>query len=156
MEEGYCKGEVCNRESCQGIITERNSDGGCSCHINPPCSYCETSREYCPECDWDGREEQLETYEANKPNQAQIDAWAKQNKEWDDARTEFYRKFHTSEPVTEFNYRRESHSNSSMKMVGMYAVGSEIPMDKIIGTFGGRFEMNNKERGRFIYIAYTD
>ena len=66
LELGYCNGETCNRhndetgEICKGIIEEHYKDGGCSCHINPPCSYCETPSEYCPECDWDAREEKDE------------------------------------------------------------------------------------------------
>lgn len=66
-EPGYCKGEVCNRDGCKSLIQEHHSEGGCSCHINPPCSWCETSREYCPGCGWDGREEQIEAYRSIKP-----------------------------------------------------------------------------------------
>lgn len=82
---GYLPGEVCGRlftnnfqVVCEGIIKQADSDTGCSCHCgNPPCSHCTDSREYCPECDWDGREEQLahsqkmyEEYRAreNKPH----------------------------------------------------------------------------------------
>lgn len=56
-EEGYLKGDVCNREGCKGTIDEHDTDGGCSCHISPPCSYCETPREFCPECDWESIDE---------------------------------------------------------------------------------------------------
>lgn len=56
---GYEKGDICNRNGCIGIIDEYEGEGGCTCHINPPCSYCVDSRAYCPECSWDGREEQL-------------------------------------------------------------------------------------------------
>lgn len=65
--EGYEKGEQCNRDVtdglirkyCKGIIDEHESDNSCSCHLgHPPCSYCVDSRLYCPECDWDGYEEQ--------------------------------------------------------------------------------------------------
>lgn len=59
-EHGYSKGEKCNRDGCQGIINEHSAEGCCSCHINPPCSYCTTARGYCPECDWDGRDEQMQ------------------------------------------------------------------------------------------------
>src|SRR5579859_6879037 len=60
MELGYLKDEICNRDGCKGVIVEHDSDGCCSCHINPPCGYCTTSREYCPECGWDADQENKE------------------------------------------------------------------------------------------------
>lgn len=59
---GIYKGEKCNRNGCEGIIDEYEKDGGCSCHINPPCSYCEEDAAYCEACGWSGREEQLESW----------------------------------------------------------------------------------------------
>lgn len=67
-EEGYLKGEVCNRDGCKGVIEEGYKEGGCSCHINPPCSYCTTPSEYCPECGWDAYEEQSELWNAQLKN----------------------------------------------------------------------------------------
>ena len=55
---GYFKGEVCNRNGCKGIIEEHEKEGSCTCHINPPCTYCTTPSEYCPECGWDAEDEQ--------------------------------------------------------------------------------------------------
>lgn len=60
IELGYLDGEQCNRNGCKGVIAEHDSEGGCSCHTSPPCSYCVTSREYCTTCDWDAYEEELE------------------------------------------------------------------------------------------------
>ena len=57
MEIGYAKGEFCNREGCKGIIDEYPKEGGCSCHINTPCSYCTEETGYCPKCGWDAKEE---------------------------------------------------------------------------------------------------
>lgn len=52
--EGIEKGEICNRNNCKGIIDESDKQGdGCSCHINPPCSYCCEQNQYCPECGWE-------------------------------------------------------------------------------------------------------
>ena len=51
-EYGYCAGEVCNRNGCKGIIVEGEKEGSCTCHICPPCTYCTTQTEYCPECGW--------------------------------------------------------------------------------------------------------
>lgn len=69
MEEGLLKGEKCNRGGCIGIIEEGEKDGSCSCHINPPCSYCATHTEYCPICGWSAEEEQREYDLKNPPRQ---------------------------------------------------------------------------------------
>lgn len=58
VEPGFVKGEVCGRDGCQGIIEEHEKDGGCTCFINPPCSYCVEPCEFCPECDWQASDEQ--------------------------------------------------------------------------------------------------
>lgn len=60
--EGYVKGEICNRDGCKGIIEENEKEGSCSCHNNPPCSYCTTPSEYCPECGWDAYDELMDSY----------------------------------------------------------------------------------------------
>ena len=59
-EVGYVTGEICNRNGCKGIIENYGKEGSCSCHVNPPCSYCTASDEFCPVCDWDGNEEQMQ------------------------------------------------------------------------------------------------
>ncbi len=59
VDPGYFTGEVCNRNGCIGMIQEDPGDGGCRCHINPPCSYCSIDHHFCPECGWDGEQEQL-------------------------------------------------------------------------------------------------
>ena len=48
MEIGYFKGDICNRNGCQG--TMQRADGVCRCHLNPPCSYCENNEIICDEC----------------------------------------------------------------------------------------------------------
>lgn len=49
------EGDVCGRNGgeCKGIIQMRR-EGGCSCHINPPCASCVDAYPYCPECGWEG------------------------------------------------------------------------------------------------------
>lgn len=37
--EHFETGEKCPDKKCNGIL-ETTLDGGCSCHIHPPCSYC--------------------------------------------------------------------------------------------------------------------
>lgn len=51
---GTEEGDVCNRDKCQGIIVEEDTESSCSCHLNAPCSYCTTDRHFCPECGWEG------------------------------------------------------------------------------------------------------
>jgi hypothetical protein len=53
---GYIKGEKCNRNGCDGIINEIEVGDGCSCHINPPCSYCCNLNQYCDECGWENEQ----------------------------------------------------------------------------------------------------
>ncbi len=82
MEEGYEKGDLCNRNGCKGIIEEKDIDGCCSCHIAPPCGYCETNKGFCDICGWDGQEEQ-ESYISKfeeSITQEQKDKWEKDRK----------------------------------------------------------------------------
>jgi hypothetical protein len=37
---------------CQGVM-EYQTDGDCSCHINPPCSSCTDSVLRCSQCDYE-------------------------------------------------------------------------------------------------------
>jgi hypothetical protein len=162
--EGIEKGQACNRNGCHGIISEHDSDGSCSCHINPPCSHCTTAREYCPECGWEASDDQ---YEYDK---AQADYWnseagkkvqqhyQEQDRKWQESQKIFWDKFRSDEVVEELDYRIESHTHFSQKVSGCYPPGklTEDMMKKIRGTFGGRFQYNSPDRGRFVYIAYTD
>lgn len=67
-QKGLYKGEVCNRDGCKGIIDEKIVEGCCSCHIKPPCSYCTTPKEFCPECGWDAEAEQGLYFDSNVIN----------------------------------------------------------------------------------------
>jgi len=81
IELGYCKGEICNRNGCTGIIDEHDDGESCSCHINPPCSHCENNDQYCPECAWSNIDEENEYRKAHQPTQQQIDQWAKERED---------------------------------------------------------------------------
>jgi hypothetical protein len=48
---GLLDGEKCNRNNCNGVMVESATGGCCSCHISPPCSYCENMEFRCDECD---------------------------------------------------------------------------------------------------------
>lgn len=57
LEAGMEVGDKCNRGDCKGVIEETEGDyDGCSCHINPPCSYCVEDRTCCTDCDYTGAE----------------------------------------------------------------------------------------------------
>lgn len=152
---GYQKGEPCNRDGCNGVIDEHEKDGCCSCHINPPCGYCTTQTEFCPECGWSAEEEQNEYLaEVYKKNEAY---YIEQQKRFDEYLNLFYNKYRGLEPVTELEIRKESHTHFSMRVIGVFPSGSETKeslLSKIKGTFGGRFTKFNDYS--FEYIAYTD
>lgn len=54
--EGYCEGDICHRNECEGVI-EYHPVENCSCHISPPCSQCTAPRGYCPVCGWEEKDE---------------------------------------------------------------------------------------------------
>ena len=161
LVEGYSEGEVCNRNGCNGIIKEHEKEGGCSCHINPPCSYCTEPNAYCVTCGWDAKEEQDEydkqQMEVYKKNEAY---YAQQRKEFDEARDLFYKKYRGEIPAEKLEIRGESHTHFTMKKIGVFPKGSETYeslLPKVRGTFGGRFTTTiDKDSHRFEYIAYTD
>lgn len=157
IEVGLVKGETCNRDGCQGIIDEHEKEGGCSCHINPPCSYCTTDAAYCPECNWHPEDDipPVDT-EMDKKNR---EYYQRENEKWAAQRKSFYRKYNGQEPIEKLEMRNESHTHFSQIIIGVFPKGTETRAsieEKAIGTFGGRFELWNPERGSFKYIAYTD
>jgi hypothetical protein len=139
--EGYSKGEVCNRDGCQGIIQEHEKEGFCSCHINPPCSYCVDSVAYCELCDWDGYEEQKDyIYPSTQSN---FDFKVRTINDLDNSKIDWI---------------SESHTHFSMKKIGVFPKGTtpEEVAKEVRGTFGGRFSYFREDSQRFEYIAYTD
>lgn len=161
MNEGYSNGETCNRDGCAGIIDEHEKEGGCSCHINPPCGYCTEPNSFCSTCGWDAKEEQSE-YEAKKLEfyNKNKHYYEKQRKEFDEARELFYKKYRGEIPAEKLELRTETHTHFSMKVKGVFPKGSEnyeSLLPKVRGTFGGRFTtVVGEESYRFEYIAYTD
>ena len=158
-EPGYCKGDICNRKECKGIIAEHETDSCCSCHINPPCDYCTTAREYCPVCGWEGRDEQEESerIQSSAITKEQREAWDRRNKEWSDRRNAFYKKFHSKAGAEQLEIRGESHTHFTEIKRGVFPKGTETResvLPRIVGTFGGRF--NWFDETTFEYIAYTD
>lgn len=156
---GYFKGEICNRNGCVGIIDEKLIDGCCSCHISPPCSYCTTAKEYCPECDWDAETEQQESESANVKNFLESGQREHYENRWQkthDKEQLFLQRYRGELPISEIDYRIQGHSSCSQKVIGFFPAGatrSQIE-EKVKGTFGGRFASFNDRT--FEYIAYTD
>ncbi len=154
---GYCKGEVCNRNGCLGVIDEHEKEGSCSCHIHPPCSYCTTDTSYCPKCNWEPADDiNPVDPEIQRKNQ---EYYRKENERFQAARELFYEKYNGTEPITELEMRTESHTHFSQKVIGIFPPNTETQatlLPKIIGTFGGRWEGFNPTRGSFSFIAYTD
>jgi len=140
IEIGYLKGETCNRGGCIGIIDEYEKEGSCSCHINPPCSYCVNSSEYCPACEWDGREEQIE----------------KENERAEVKYTPIKIKTYQDLDNTKIDYIVSGHTSFTQICEGVYPEGitKEDVFEKVKGTFGGRFDRFSG--GHFKFIAYTD
>lgn len=73
-EKGYLDGEKCNRDGCEGIIYH-SPEGSCSCHINPPCSYCTDDGAYCPECDWSNADDNREVRRKELENPKPVFVW---------------------------------------------------------------------------------
>jgi hypothetical protein len=158
MELGVVVSELCNRDGCKGIIEEHEKEGGCSCHINPPCVYCTQQVAYCDSCGWEASEEVIIVSEKQKEiNRKNAEYFQKQNEEWQKARKEFYDEFNGKSQPTKLKIRKESHTHFSMKVFGVFPNGTETASSlrpKVEGTFGGRFTLLDDTR--FIYIAYTD
>ena len=157
MVPGYLKGETCNRNGCAGVIDEHPTEASCSCHINPPCSYCTDAREHCPECNWEGRDEQLEKQYKPVANDMQscynrmMAAQDVYRKKIEEARS-------GKSQVEKISWYDVQHTHFTMKKVGVAPVGMmRLEVEKeVIGTFGGRFEQFDEKTGAFTYIAYTD
>jgi hypothetical protein len=154
--EGYSKGEICNRDGCVGVIDEHDLDGGCSCHINPPCSYCETPKEYCPVCGWDAREEKDSYEKRYAPSEDQLKKWELEREERRKRDDEFYKRWRGELPIEKYEDRHEFHTHFTMIKFGVYPDSMTMDDVRLIvdGSFGGRFERFGN--GRFKFIAYTD
>lgn len=140
IKYGYEEGETCGRDQCKGIIKESALEG-CSCHISPPCSACTTDRCYCPDCDWQGKDDMaMDDFIVN------VDRITGTYKCWEPRPLD----------PTKLDYHNKPHSNSSMIKEGVYPPEMTMKevLAQVVGTFGGRFE--HFGGGKFKYIAYTD
>lgn len=142
-EHGYCEGDTCGRNGCNGKI-EIAAVRNCSCHLSAPCHGCVSPRAFCNECDW----RESDDYEEFLLNNYKVTS----NKE-----TGSFKAW-TPRPLdnTKIDWYSKSHSSCSMQKIGVYPPGTtqDEVREAVAGTFGGRFESFGD--GKFSYIAYTD
>lgn len=141
-EIGYCEGEVCNRDGCEGVI-HIPGPKNCSCHISPPCGECTSDRTCCPECDWVAVDDPLYAEDISSISFSGDGFASIQTKPriLDPSKVDFVCKL---------------HSGSSMIKEGVYpeSMTREEVEKEVVGTFGGGFQQFGG--GKFRYIAYTD
>lgn len=139
-DPGVYEGEVCNRLHCRGII-DCHPVENCSCHICPPCGSCTAPRNYCPTCGWEeADDEPFNDFIVN------VDKATGVHRTW---------ALRPLDP-TKIDWHSKSRTHFSMIKEGVYPEGTTATevLEKVRGTFGGRFEYFRD--GKFKYIAYTD
>lgn len=133
---GFCEGDTCNREGCEGVIQMRKAVN-CSCHLNAPCSACTAPRQYCDTCEWDEEDEEIP---APEPYKGEV---------WKPV---------PPSPLdpSRVDWRYIPHTHFTMIKEGVYPehMTREEVAKEVVGTFGGRFESFGG--GKFKYVAYTD
>lgn len=130
------EGDRCPEINCSGQLNYEPVEN-CSCHISPPCSACTHRSLICDKCGFTPEEPEYKDVPA--------------------APGLFIRQF-KPRPLdkTKIDYRKKSHTSSSMIVEGVYPEGTTAAeVRKVVdGTFGGRFE--HFGNGTFKFIAYTD
>lgn len=113
MELGYSKGEICNRNSCAYVIKEEDKVGSCSCHVNPPCSYCTTQTGYCEGCGWIAEDEIIaQSTSSHISVKIQDGCMSRINS--------IREKIKTGKGITKFESFYETHTHFTMKKTGVY------------------------------------
>ncbi|WP_024695382.1 hypothetical protein [Pseudomonas syringae] len=140
-ELGYCEGDTCNREGCEGVI-ELEPVKDCSCHIAAPCWPHENADMYCRDCGWRAADDPLCVREIASISMGGPLPYIQT-------------KPRVLDP-TKIDWVAKLHSSSSMIKEGVYPqnLSREEVEKEVLGTFGGRFEYFRD--GKFKYIAYTD
>jgi hypothetical protein len=140
---GYCEGEPCARDGCEGSI-EIEPVKDCSCHIAAPCWNHENADMHCPDCGWRAADDPLCVREIESISLGAPLPYIQT-------------KPRVLDP-TKIDWVDKPYSSSSMIKEGVFPIGttSKEVEDKVRGTFGGRFERFDAKNGLFKYIAYTD
>jgi len=140
MELGYCEGDTCGREGCDGTIElEKVTD--CSCHLSAPCWRHENADMCCTECGWRAADDPLCVREISSISMGDLPYVQTKPRVLD---------------PTKIDWVAKLHSSSSMIKEGVYPPDLTLAdvEKEVRGTFGGRFE--RFKDGHFKYIAYTD
>lgn len=139
-EHGFCDGDTCGRNGCDGIIDIRPTEN-CSCHLHAPCYSCTADRIWCPECGWESANDPLVQQDISTIAFDPIPYVETKRRVLD---------------PTKIDYVSKLHSSCSMVKEGVYPEDStRAQVEQVVqGTFGGRFEYFRD--GKFKYIAYTD
>lgn len=140
-ELGYCEGDTCSRDGCEGVI-ELEPVKDCSCHIAAPCWRHENADMYCRDCGWRAADDPLCVREIASISMGGPLPYIQT-------------KPRVLDP-TKIDWVAKVHSSSSMIKEGVYPLhlSREEVEKEVLGTFGGRFEYFRD--GQFKYIAYTD
>jgi hypothetical protein len=140
MELGYCEGDTCGRDGCDGAI-ELEKVTNCSCHLSAPCWGHENADMCCRECGWRAADDPLCVRELSSISMGDLPYVQTKPRVLDSTKIDWVAKL---------------HSSSSMIKEGVYPthMTREEVEKEVIGTFGGRFERFGN--GHFKYIAYTD
>lgn len=138
---GYCEGETCGRDGCEGVV-ELEPVEDCSCHISAPCWRHENADMHCPDCGWLAADDPLCVREISSISMGGPAPYIQT-------------KPRVLDP-TKIDWVAELHTSSSMIKKGVYPadVTRQEVEAEVRGTFGGRFEYFRD--GKFKYIAYTD
>jgi len=142
-ELGYCEGDTCGRDGCLGEIRLEKAEN-CSCHISAPCWSHVNADMHCPGCGWSASDDPLCVREIESISLgAPIPFIQTKPRVLDPTKIDWVAKLHTA---------------SSMIKEGVFPVGTTAKEveEKVRGTFGGRFERFDADKGLFRYIAYTD
>ena len=153
MEYGYNEGEVCNRDGCTGIIEKPKGEGSCSCHSSPPCSYCTDSRSVCPECGWDGREEQIEA--ENKDTELYLSTKRKASNTERTSDKEILDAYSGGSPLDKMQWFVSKRWHSGYEATGWKP--PNVTREDIIKKFGFDLpKLKINAHGGFIISGFTD
>lgn len=139
---GYCEGDLCNRDGCEGVIEIEKVENR-SCHLSAPCWGHENADMCCPDCGWRAADDPLCVREIERIGLGDLPYVQTKPRVLD---------------PTKIDWVAKLHSGCSMIKEGVFPLGTsrEEVFAAVKGTFGGHFESFDEKTGRFKYIAYTD
>lgn len=146
MNYGLVEDEVCNRNSCLGVMKPVDDGSSCSCHINPPCSHCVDMLFKCSKC---GHETESPDYTAKSEANPNSSPWTVKYKSPQQRFNEL--------PDNEFGYVTIAGKYYWMEHKGKYP--EEYSSEKILENFNTCFGykwLKRPKNGQFHLKVYTD